>query len=277
MTPKVKPQKIKQRLNSLDGKTWTRYSISIWDIIKTKEEMRLKHPALFPQALVRRLLEIYTKPGDTILDPFAGSGSTLVAAEKLGRQGIGFEITSEYVALAQKRIQMENNEQSQMITLKILNEDARNISQHIAPNSIDLIVTSPPYWNIHRQRRSADGKSPRPYSKSKQDLGNITSYSRFLDNLNIVFSQLFLVVKPGRWCILIVMDLRKGSKFYPFHIDCIQRMQTSGFLLEDIIIWDRRQEYHNLRPLGYPTTFRVNKCHEYILIFQKPLSTTPKS
>jgi DNA modification methylase len=265
-------QKMKHRLNSLDGKTWTRYSISIWDLGKTKEETRLQHPALFPQDLVKRLIEIYTKPGNVILDPFAGSGSTLIAAQNLGRKGIGFEITPEYVKLAQNRLQIECPLHSQESAPKIFNEDARNLRKYIAPNSIDLIVTSPPYWDVHRQRRTADGKAPRPYSALTQDIGNVTSYVEFLDALSTILSQLYIVAKQGRWCILIVMDLRKGNKFYPFHKDCIQRMTTSGFQLDDIIIWDRRQDYHNLRPLGYPTTFRVNKCHEYILIFQKPIS-----
>ncbi|MFX1562657.1 MAG: DNA methyltransferase [Promethearchaeota archaeon] len=276
MTQTENRRQLKRRLNSLDGKTWTRYSISIWDLGKTKEEARMQHPALFPQEIVKRLIEIYTKPGDVILDPFAGSGSTLIAAQNLGRRGIGFEITPEYVALTQKRLQMECPKQSQIIEPKLFNKDARSLGQCIAPNSIDLIVTSPPYWDIHRQRRTADGKSPRPYSALTQDIGNIASYTDFLDALSIVLGQLYTVAKEGRWCILIVMDLRKGSKFYPFHKDCIQRMTTRGFQLDDIIIWDRRQEYHNLRPLGYPTTFRVNKCHEYILIFQKPISKTPK-
>jgi len=47
-------------------------------------------------------------------------------------------------------------------------------------------------------------------------------------------------------------------------------MQAIGFIYDDIIIWDRRHEYNNMRPLGYPAVFRVNKAHEFILIFQKP-------
>ena len=68
------------------------------------------------------------------------------------------------------------------------------------------------------------------------------------------------------------MDIRKQEKFYPYHADLTARLcrDDVGFLLDDIVIWDRRQEYNNLRPLGYPTTFRINKVHEYILIFQKP-------
>jgi len=46
-------------------------------------------------------------------------------------------------------------------------------------------------------------------------------------------------------------------------------MVRHGLVLEDIIIWDRSKEYNNLKPLGFPYVFRVNKVHEYILVFKK--------
>lgn len=267
-TPKKNDKSQINRLNALDGKTWTRYSISIWDVKKDSEESRLRHPALFPKQLVTRLLKIYTKPRDVVLDPFMGTGSTLVAAKELGRQGIGVEISPQYIDIAQKRLSAvaPNGEKSQIFC-----EDARDLSKVLSENSIDLVVTSPPYWDVHQRRRTADGKTPRPYTTSPNDMGNISDYSEFLKALSTVGKQLLAVLKPGHWCVLIVMDLRKKNKFYPFHIDCIDQWTNEGFQLEDIIIWDRRKEYHNLRPLGYPTTFRVNKTHEYILIFRKPL------
>jgi len=51
-----------------------------------------------------------------------------------------------------------------------------------------------------------------------------------------------------------------------------RKMEEIGFVFDDLIIWDRRHEYNNMRPLGYPYVFRINKAHEYILIFQKPSS-----
>jgi hypothetical protein len=66
------------------------------------------------------------------------------------------------------------------------------------------------------------------------------------------------------------MDLRKKDRFYPFHSDLAARMSKLGFVFDDIVIWDRGQEYNNLRPLGYPSVFRINKIHEFVLIFRKP-------
>ena len=63
--------------------------------------------------------------------------------------------------------------------------------------------------------------------------------------------------------------------FYPLHADLARRLADIGWISDDLIIWDRRHEYHNLRPLGYPSVFRINKVHEYLLLFRKP--TAPAS
>jgi len=85
-----------------------------------------------------------------------------------------------------------------------------------------------------------------------------------------VFSQVLTALKPGGYCCAIVMDLRKRSRFFPFHSDLATRLQELGFLYDDLIIWNRQAEYNNLRPLGYPSVFRVNKVHEFIVLMQKP-------
>ena len=257
--------------SSLDGRTWTRYSISIWnDIQKSAGEKRLKHPALFPVALVERLLEIYAHRGEIVLDPFLGSGSTLIGAYRKGMKGIGLDISKDYINLFQKRLLEEKGQNFSPQALQAINDDARRLLHYISPCSVDLCLTSPPYWNVLREKRSVDLKSSRPYGEKREDLGNIGDYDLFLSQLKSVFSKVFTVLKPGRHCIVIVMDIRKKNKFYPLHMDISRNLMELGFMLDDIIIWDRRQDYNNLRPLGFPYVFRVNKIHEYILIFQKP-------
>ncbi len=259
-----------KRLNDLDGKTWTRYSISVWDTVKSPQEMKLRHPAMFPAELVKRLINIYTKKGNMVLDTFMGSGSTLLAARNLGRKSIGFEISEEFVKLAKDRLSQQHLFSSNIEEEpKICQDDARNLLKYLEPNSVDLVITSPPYWDIHRQTRTADRKKIRPYTDLTTDLGNITNYYEFIDALKEVFKEVYKALKPEKWCIIIIMDLRKKNKFYPLHMDTARMMTEIGFEFEDIIIWDRKQEYSNLRPLGYPYVFRVNKVHEYILIFKK--------
>lgn len=259
----------KKKLNELDGRTWQRYSISVWDIVKSKEEVKLRHPAMFPKELCRRLLEIYTRKGDIVLDPMMGSGSAVIMARDMERKGIGFDINPDFVDLAKKRLSQQKLIQLAIEEPDIYCEDAINLLKYVKPNSVDFVVTSPPYWNIHTRKRTADYKKPRPYSTLERDLGNITTFDDFMNELKSVFQKVHTVLKYGKKCVIVVMDIRQGSKFFPFHMDISNMMTEIGFVLEDIIIWDRKKEYSNLRPLGYPYVFIVNKIHEYILIFRK--------
>lgn len=267
---KAKPKKL---ANELDGATWERYSISIWsDIRKSPDEIALKHPAIFPAQLVGRLIECFTTKDDNlILDPFAGIGSTVVAAHRLGKKGIGIEIEPRFVEKGNHRLDTLLVDSGS----KIYSDDARNLSSFVSPETVDMVITSPPYWDILLAKRTADGKEIRHYGEAEADLGKIHEYKRFLEELTGIFRLVFQVMKAGKYCCVVVMDLRKKSQFYSYHSDVAKFMQEIGFIYDDIIIWDRRSEYSNMRPLGYPYRFRINKAHEYILIFQKPLGGKP--
>ncbi len=266
----------KKRLNRLNGKTWTRYSLSVWnDVRRRGDELKVDHPAVFPRELVDRLLDIYTVEGDLVLDPFLGSGTVLLEAVKKGRRGIGLEVSHRYVNIARDRLKRECAEGEPAAgsgggAARIYTADARRLEEHVALESIDLCLTSPPYWNILSQKRSADKRETRDYGESSADLSLSGDYEGFLGELEKVFSRVLMVLKPGKYCITVVMDLRKGSVFYPLHMDLAYGLRRKGFILEDIIVWDRRGDYNSLRPLGYPYVFRVNKIHEYIMLFQKP-------
>ncbi|MEM4204032.1 MAG: site-specific DNA-methyltransferase [Candidatus Methanomethylicaceae archaeon] len=275
---KLKTSQADLRANDLDGATWTRYSISVWsDIRKTSEEISLKHPAMFPQALAGRLIECFSRRGMTVLDPFLGVGSTLVAAKRLGRHGIGIELNPEYAEIAQRRLNTVSLDQlwspEELGSYKVIVDDAHHLDRHVAPQQVDLVVTSPPYWDILLEKRTADYRPIRHYGGEERDLGKIRDYHRFLEALRRIFSKVLVALRPKGYCCVVVMDIRKQDRFYPYHSDFAEVMQDIGFKYDDLIIWDRRHEYNNLRPLGYPSVFRINKVHEYILIFKKPEET----
>lgn len=254
----------------MDGKTWLKYSISVWnDIRRTPEEARLNHPAMFPIMLPGRLIEIFSKPGSLVLDPFAGSGSTLIAAGERERRSTGIELNSDFIKLYEERIKNIPLFGSAKHRAEIYQDDAANLRDYITEESVALTVTSPPYWDILNQRHTADRKTVRNYGTSPEDLGNVRDYGSFLRSLKAIFEHVYWATAPDRYCCVVLMDLRKKDEYYPFHMDLTGFMRDIGFTLDDIVIWDRRQEYNNLRPLGYPTVFRINKVHEYILIFQK--------
>jgi DNA modification methylase len=259
--------------NDLDGKTWTKYSISIWsDLRKTSEEAQLKHPAMFPLALASRAIACFTSASDKlILDPFCGVGTTVLAARDAGKLGVGIEISPEFAEISRRRLaQTPLLSENQSGLGSIYNDDASHLLKYVQPETADFCLTSPPYWDILLRERTADYKERRDYGETQGDLGKIADYGEFLQALDNIMQHVFVALRPGKYCLMVVMDIRKKSRFYPFHADVAQALENIGFVYDDLIIWDRRHEYNNMRPLGYPSTFRINKAHEYILIFQKP-------
>lgn len=261
--------KNKPRANDLNGKDWLKNSVSIWnDLSKDSEEKKSNHPAIFPWKLAYKVIETFTDhTRKNILDPFVGSGSTLVACKKLNKNGIGFDINKEYIALSNKRI--KNVVSKNKPYIKLIKSNALNIKKYVPHDTIDLCFTSPPYWDILKQKRTADGKDTKEYSNSNSNIGNISSYKKYLVIMKNIFHEVFKVLKPNAYCVVNVMDLRKKNVFYPLHMDLSYALTSIGYTLDDIIVWDRKQDYNNLRPLGYPYVFRVNKIHEFLLIFKK--------
>ncbi len=94
-------------VSSIDTDEFLGATIDVWEI-PSESASRVGHPAPFPIALPRRLIELYTYEGDLVLDPFIGSGSTAIAAVTTGRHYVGFETEAEYVELAERRIDQES-------------------------------------------------------------------------------------------------------------------------------------------------------------------------
>ena len=186
-----------ERMNELTGKEWLQNSFSIWrDLIKDPDERSLKHPASFPKVLVEKLIRIYLKgEHKQILDPFLGVGTTLLAAKALGHRGMGVDLNPEYCEISSKRIEAAPAVNGAEI--KIVNDDSRELLKHIEPESVDLVVTSPPYWDILNRNRTADKREVSNYSDSESDLGNIADYEEFLDDLKAVFTQVYVSMKPN--------------------------------------------------------------------------------
>lgn len=253
-----------KKCNDLSGKEWLQNSFSIWrDLKKTKEEKDFKHPASYPVCLCEKLIRVFARSGAKILDPFNGTGATTVAAHNLRSEAVGIDLSSEFCNLAQRRI--ENDP-----LIKIINGDSFTELKNLQDNYFDLCITSPPYWDILNMKRSADRRGNINYSDKTNDIGNIPDYIQFVSLLASLFFEVQKKLRKGGYCIVNVMDLRKKSVFYPLHSDLATTMQQIGFIYDDLIIWDRQIDYNNMKPLGYPYKFRINKVHEYLLIFIKP-------
>jgi DNA modification methylase len=92
-----------ERASTIGKEDFLEFTKSIWRF-PAESAKRVKHPAPFPVELPHRLIQLYTFEGDVVIDPFCGSGSTLVAAKSVGRHYVGFDCSGEYVKIANERI-----------------------------------------------------------------------------------------------------------------------------------------------------------------------------
>lgn len=269
----------RNKLNDLTAKEWIQETVSVWrqkglGAGHPDAQIERLHPAPFSFTDVSRLIRFFTKSGQTVLDPFVGIGSTLKAACLEGRRGIGIELSDEFAGLARDRLEQEIAgslfERPEQI---VLDGDAREMLPTLESDSVDLVVTSPPYWNIlhkadHKveQERVALGLSTRYSEDDGRDLGNIADYDVFLKELVGVFAECRRVLRPQKYLAAIVGDFRHKGRYHMFHSDLANALEETGYVLKGITIL--YQSHKRLFPYGYPAAYVPNMHHQYIVILR---------
>ena len=269
--------------NGLTAKEWTLLSRNVWnDLSSPRHERHLEHGAVFPVKLAARLITILSAPGDLVLDPFAGIGSTLIAALQEGRESIGIELSQRFVDLADAWIDEEKETIRSELAARLVCDDVRNLRSHLAPESVALTVTSPPYADFIRRsindRKKTHKKSRlvyennsrvKTYSDDPRDFGNL-SYDDFLVSCQVVLSDLLHVTREEGYAAWVVKDYRLPPErpYVPFHSDFASVAQEAGWLWHDLIVWDQNDQ-RSLVLLGYPSRFYSNQNCSFIVILRK--------
>jgi DNA modification methylase len=236
-------------------------------------ELKSRHPATFSELDVARLICLFTKRGGRVLDPFVGTGSTLIACAREGRRGVGIELSPEWADVARARLQDEAGLLAS--DQQLIQADARKALPKLTPESFDLLLTSPPYWSMLRKKPGLKAKTERVskglathYSDSASDLGNIEGYAGFLETLGSILALALPALRSGAHACVIVSDFRHGSRFVLHHADVARVIEDSGYPLKAVTIL--AQDNKNLYPFGVPHRFISNIHHQYVLVHQKP-------
>lgn len=241
----------------------------------TRDSLKSQHPATYPEGDIENLIRFFTKAGDVVLDPFLGSGSTLVATRNTGRHGVGIEVVPRWAELARERLGDQLPLFQDASRADVLLGDSRTLLADTPAESFDFIVTSPPYWSVlnkpadHKVKRERLNKNlPTNYSEADDDLANVGSYEDFLSALSDVFRQCHRVLRMGRYIAVVVSDFRDKSTFMMYHADVARLLESLGFQLSGITILV--QDSKTLYPYGMPYAFVSNIHHQYVLILRKP-------
>ena len=258
-------------LNHLTGTEWIQFTRS-WFIHtpppRSKEEVL--HPAKFPEDLIAKYVNFFTKKGAWVLDPFAGTGSTQVACEQLERNAIGIEISPYWAEIASRRSK----------NYTILGDSTRLEEMNLP--RFDFCISSPPYWDMLRHSRGGSDSThkdriakglPTHFSDHENDLGNIKEYETFVSLLLKIYAQVAKKMKRGAYCAVIMQNIQKeNQQFFPLAWEFALKMRDNGWQLCQEMIWCQRDK--KLGIWGYPNTYISNVHHHYFLIFRVPLKAS---
>ena len=266
-------------LNCLTPKEWVKSQVAIWEFSYEKRDIRDKdiHPAVFPIALPKKCIELFTHKGELVLDPFAGIGTTLIAAKDLERNAVGFDLNEKYVEFANRRLAELPQTLDGTKQIEIC-DDAINIPKYLEEETVSLCVTSPPYANMlnHERlnksfrsdlRQNKHYKKVQQYSNNPRDLGTM-DVKQYTKELAKIFKAIRPLLKPKAHCVINVNDLWENNHRYPTHAYIIEAMEKVGYELRNIIIWDKRKLVNKVGIYGWPSNYiTLSTTFEYILDF----------
>lgn len=268
-------------INCLTAKEWMLNQVALWEFYYEKRDIRDKnvHPAVFPIGLPAKCIKLFTHEGELVVDPFSGIGTTLLAAQDLNRNAVGFDLKQEYVEIAKERLvqgSLLNN--SEQIAIR---DDARNIPQYLKENTVALVVTSPPYSRFldkPRLNKSMRGDlrnnkhylTVQQYSQDQNDIGTLDP-TEFAKELTKIYEGILPLLRKRAHCVIDINDLWWENKRYPTHVYIIEELTKVGYELRNVLIWDRRNLINKPGIFGWPNNYiKLGTTFEYILDFWKP-------
>ncbi|MGQ9665793.1 MAG: DNA methyltransferase [Anaerolineae bacterium] len=266
-------------LNCLSPREWIKCQIGVWQFVYESRDIRDKniHPAVFPIALCKRVISLFTHEGELVLDPFVGSGTTLLAARDLNRNAIGFDLNERYVDLCMERLSVNNlfNTAQQIA----IHDDARNVAMYLYPETVSLIWTSPPYANLLNRRRTNKSRRERrneqfgrieQYSQDPRDLGTM-ALEQYITAMGDIYESLLPLLKPKAHCVINVPDMWWEDQRITIHVALIEELRARGYELRNIIIWDRTNIVNKVGIFGWPSNYiTMGTTFEYLLDFWRP-------
>jgi len=265
-------------INDLNLARWKELTVEgssdyiVTDSLWTTEKKRVAsgahsawyHGNFMPQ-IPAQMLRRYTKKGDWVLDPFMGSGTTLIECKRLGRNGFGIELNPEVIKEAWRLIQEEPNEQN--VITEVCEGDSRNIAllprlkQH-GVEKVQLILMHPPYHDIIK------------FSTNPNDLSNALNTETFLQLFGQIVDNVTPILQKERHLVLVIGDKYAKGEWIPLGFYCMQEIMQRNYCLKSIVVKnfeETRGKRNNKGLWQYRALmggFYLFK-HEYIMIFQK--------
>lgn len=205
-----------------------------------------------PPQVIRNLLLKYTNKDNIVLDPFCGSGTTLIECKLLKRKSIGVDVNIEALKLTKSRLDFNYNDE---YIPKLIKGNATKL-KFIPNNKIDFIFAHPPYADIIKYSNDIN-----------EDISRL-ELDEFLNQIELFSLECFRILKRDKICSILIGDIRKKGNVIPLGFYIMNIFIKAGFSLKEIII----KEQHNCKMTDYWKNKKVDfylLTHEYIFVFIK--------
>ncbi len=277
------------KLNELSGKDWIKFTKS-WFVHRPEPrgDQKIRHPASFPESLVREFILFFTKSGEVVIDPFLGTGSTLVAAAEADRSGVGFEIVPKYAEISKRRLADVLNEKpgsdriggKDQCWAQVIQTDSKKLSETWRKKGFplaDYCITSPPYWNqlkrkSIRQKGRVEKGLDTEYSDNPEEIGNIEDYTSFLNAIKLLFDEVYKVMKPNGYLTVITNNVFTQGRMYPLAFDTVSTLSQEPYA------WTPKERgLPRMRGFGVKTTRLSSHWESTMLGLETDITSTVSS
>jgi DNA modification methylase len=259
------------KINDINLNRWKEYQEIITDSLWILEKRDTSGAHIgsywgnFIPQIPNQLMLRYTKKEDWVIDPFVGSGTTLIECRRLGRNGIGVELNPEVAKEAKNLIKKENNTYN--VNTEVITGDSRKVNlketlDKFGVKQVQFLIMHPPYHNIIK------------FSRSNDDLSNAPTTEDFVKMFGEVLDNIVPYLEKGRYLSIVIGDKYFKGTWIPLGFYIMNEVLKRDFSLKSIIVKNfeetrgKRNQKELWRYRALVGGFYIFK-HEYILLFKK--------
>jgi len=262
------------RVNDLTGREWVFWTRSV--ITKPyppnlQHALRNRHGGQKPPDLCADLLRIFTKEGQSVLDPFMGVGGTLLGASLSGRSAVGVEINPAWIEIYREVCAREG-----LAAQHTIEGDAREALPKLRNRTFDCVLTDVPYWSMDTVSRSRGtykkvGSAARPVRASKLSAFHSSAYrskEEWLTRMAEIFAVAASLLKPRGYLLAFIGDMYRDNEYHCLSAELAAALgRIPGLVWKANLVWyDVSKKLHLY---GYQYSYIPSLIHQNILVFRK--------